>query len=257
MRRAPAAPGGVEGRLLTIALAWAEPGGARGGGCRGSVVRGSGYRKPRGERLDRKEPPAPSWSGRWGGSRGRAAPLAEPLAARWLLGRRLLGPAAGPAGGAAFRPLLLGLALRAETLGFPRSGADPPTPRGDAPQPPRARRLGLEGGTGRFTPHLRPCAPPFRLDLCAVWHFTWLLISTFTLVFWVEKWPKFTQRSLMSVFNHPCSFCDGRTMGRFQCRGGSDFVFSLEKYYFIYLPRIDIQWRFFTSGLGRLLGNRG
>lgn len=128
-------------------------------------------------------------------------------------------------------------------------------PSGDAPQPPRARRLGLEWGTGRFTPHLRPCAPHFRLDLCAVWRFTWLLISTFTLVFWVEKWPKFTQRSLMSVFNHPCSFCDERTVGRFQCRGGSDFVFSLEEYYLIYLPRIDIQWRFFTSGLDRLLGN--
>lgn len=99
-RRAPVGPVGVDERLLTIALAWAEAGGARGGGCPGSGVRGSGYSEPLGERLDRKEPPAPSWPGRRGGSRGRAAPLAE----RWLLGRRRLGPAAGPAGGAVVDP---------------------------------------------------------------------------------------------------------------------------------------------------------
>lgn len=163
MRRAPAAPGGVDGRLLTIALAWAEPRGARGGGCRGSVVRGSGYRKPRGERLDRKEPPAPSWSGRWGGSRGRTAPLAEPLAVRWLLGRRRLGPAAGPAGGAAFRPLLLGLALRAETLGFPPSGAEPPVPRG-TPLSLHARDVwGLSGGRDTLLPASGPARPPLAL----------------------------------------------------------------------------------------------
>lgn len=149
--------------MLTIALAWAEPGGARGGGCRGSAVRGSGYRKPRGERLDRKEPPAPSWSGRWGGSRDRSAPLAEPLAARWLLGRRLLGPAAGPAGGTAFRPLLLGLALRAETLSFPQSGAGPLTPRG-TPLSLHARGVwGLSGGRDALHPTSGPARPTFAL----------------------------------------------------------------------------------------------
>ncbi|KAJ8784285.1 hypothetical protein J1605_008436 [Eschrichtius robustus] len=56
------------------ALAWAKPGGARGGGCPRSGVRGSGYRKPRGERLDRKEPPAPSWPGKRGGSRAERRP---------------------------------------------------------------------------------------------------------------------------------------------------------------------------------------
>lgn len=123
-RRAPATPGGVDGGLLTIALAWVARGGARGGGCPGSGVRGSGYRKPWGERLDRKEPPAPSWpgggEGRW--AERRPSPSVGGLAAdAW-------GPAAGPAGGAAFRPLLLGLAPRALTLAFPRSGARPPAP---------------------------------------------------------------------------------------------------------------------------------
>lgn len=67
------------------------------------------------------------------------------------------------------------------------------------------------GGTGLFPPRLRPCAPAPRVDLCAVWHFTWLLISTFTLVFWVEKWPKFTQRSLMSLLIFPVAFAkDGQ-----------------------------------------------
>lgn len=68
--------------LLTIALAWAEPGCARGGGFPESRSQRSGYRESRGgeggvQRLDRKGPPSPSWPARRGGSLGLAAPLVQ------------------------------------------------------------------------------------------------------------------------------------------------------------------------------------
>lgn len=105
-----------------------------------------------------------------------------------------------------------GLAHGTVTLEFlpsqePRRAPSPPSPT--PLYLPQAGLLGLEvagvgwgggGGGDRdiSLPASGPARPPLASDLCAVWHFTWLLISTFTLVFWVEKWPKFTQRSLMS-----------------------------------------------------------
>lgn len=221
-------------------------------------MRGSGYRKPRGERLDRKEPPAPSWPGRWGGSRGRAAPLAEPLAERWLLGRRRLGPAAGPTGGAAFRPLLLGLALRAVTLVFPRSGAEPPVPWGRPSASARAMSGACGGGgTGRFTPRLRSCAPPLSLIFVAL-H----LVTDFYFYAGVlgRKVAKVHSAFIDVPCNLLCSLCEGGTIGRFQCRERNDYFsklnyFSLEKYYHLCLSHIEFQWCLLKSGLGIVLGN--
>lgn len=84
--------------LLTIALAWAERGAAASRGAdRGDRVTESSV----GERLDRKGPPAPSWPTRREGLNGLATLLVQPR----LAASGCLGPAAGPAGDTAFRPL--------------------------------------------------------------------------------------------------------------------------------------------------------
>lgn len=97
----------VDGGLLTIALAWARPGAGRrlrlavcGIGLQKGTGGGGGW-----ERLDRKEPSAPSCLG---GGEGRGPGGAPSLAlAAWP---RMPGAAAESAGSAALRPLLLGLA---------------------------------------------------------------------------------------------------------------------------------------------------
>lgn len=195
--------------LLTIALAWAEPGCARGGGFPESRSQRSGYRESRGGEgggaATRQERTAvPFLAGEKGRvSRPRGAPRparARQLADAW-------GPTAGPASRTAFRPLQ-GLALRAVTLGSPgvaHSTHPRPAPRDSPPAPARATNV-AGGGRDRLLPASGPALPPLASDLCAVWHFTWLLISTFTLVFWVEKWPKFTPHSLMSLLIFSVAF---------------------------------------------------
>lgn len=97
-------------------------------------------------------PPAPSWPGRRGGSRAERRPSLSVGCS-----------AAGPAGGADLRPLLLGLARRAVTLGFPRSGAEPPAPRG-RPSVSRARDdWGSSGGRDFSLPASGPARPPLAL----------------------------------------------------------------------------------------------
>lgn len=123
-----------------------------------------------------------------------------------------------------------------DNAGVLGSGAQPPAPPHGIPlQLPRARDECGRRAPDRLLPASGPARPPLASDLCAVWHFTWLLISTFTLVFWVEKWPKFIPHSLMSLLIFSVAYVGG-TMGRSRRVERSDFVFTFLFCWFFKLP---------------------
>lgn len=71
-------------------------------------------------------------------------------------------------------------------------------------------------------------------------------------MFWVEKWPKFTQRSLMSLLIFPVAFAKEGQWADFSAE--KEVTLCLGKYYLMCLPRIDFQWCSLRGGLGILLG---